>query len=58
MATDQTDGAPPKRGSTNFVNIGCTKNKSPALRMIVAVKVMSSNAWPRDTREVGSLAPR
>ncbi len=58
MATDQTDGAPPNRGSTNFVNIGCTRNKSAALRMTVAVNVTSSNARPREAREFGSLATR
>src|SRR5262245_28016802 len=42
MATDHTDGAPPKRGSTNFVNIGCTMNKSEALRMMAATNVASS----------------
>src|SRR2546430_11526335 len=42
MATDHTDGAPPKRGSTNFVNIGCTMNKSEALRMMGATNVASS----------------
>src|SRR5262249_37183091 len=58
MATDQTDGAPPKRGSANFVNIGCTINKSAALRMTVAMNVTSSNARPREAREIGSLAIR
>src|SRR5262245_5173868 len=58
MATDQTDGVPPKRGSANFVNIGCTINKSAALRTTVAVNVASSNVRRREAREIGSLAAR
>src|SRR5215813_1954161 len=37
MATDQTCGAPPSRGSTILVNIGCTANRSAALRKMAAV---------------------
>src|SRR5712671_932593 len=36
MATDHTDGAPPRRGSTILVNIGCTANSSAAARKIAA----------------------
>ncbi len=46
MATDHTDGAPPKRGSTILVNIGCTMNSSAALRVMAAVNVASSKARP------------
>ncbi len=42
MATDHTCGAPPSRGSTILVNIGCTANKSAALRKIAAVSTGSS----------------
>ena len=42
MATDHTAGAPPSRGSTILVNIGCTANSSAALRKIAAVKTSSS----------------
>src|SRR5262249_43943585 len=58
MATDQTDGAPPKRGSTNFVNIGCTINKSAALRTTVAMNVTSSSARLGEAREFGPGAAR
>jgi hypothetical protein len=58
MATDHTAGAPPKRGSTNFVNIGCTMNKSAALRMMAAVNVASSKARPDVAPCVGSLTGR
>jgi hypothetical protein len=37
MATDHTDGEPPNRGITIFVNIGCTANNNAALRKTVAV---------------------
>src|SRR4051812_16602127 len=36
IATDHTDGEPPKRGSTILVNIGCTANSSAAERKIAA----------------------
>src|SRR6266403_2116555 len=41
MATDHTDGAPPNRGSTILVNIGCTANNSAALTKIAAMKAAS-----------------
>jgi hypothetical protein len=37
MATDHTAGEPPNRGSTIFVNMGCTANNNAALRKIAAV---------------------
>ncbi len=37
MATDHTAGAPPRRGSTIFVNIGWTTNSSAALTNTVAM---------------------
>jgi hypothetical protein len=49
MATDHTPGAPPSRGSTILVNIGCTANSSAALRKMDAVKTTRSwvirEAW-------------
>ncbi len=42
MATDHTAGAPPRRGITILVNIGCTANKSAALRKMAAVSAASS----------------
>ena len=42
MATDHTAGAPPSRGSTILVNIGCTANSSVALKKIADVKTTSS----------------
>ncbi len=42
MATDQTAGAPPRRGSTILVNIGCTANRSAALKKMAAVKTTRS----------------
>ena len=36
-----TDGAPPRRGSTILVNIGCTMNSSAALTKMAAVTVAS-----------------
>ena len=37
MATDHTAGEPPSRGSTIFVNNGCTENSNSALTKIAAV---------------------
>jgi hypothetical protein len=37
MATDHTAGEPPRRGSTIFVNNGCTENSNSALTKIAAV---------------------
>src|SRR5882724_8629320 len=42
MATDQTCGAPPSRGSTILVNIGCTAKRSAALRKMAAVSTGKS----------------
>ena len=42
MATDHTAGDPPSCGSTILVNIGCTANRSAALRKIAVVKAASS----------------
>src|SRR3954466_1455883 len=62
MATDHTDGAPPSRGSTILVNIGCTANSSAALRKIAAISVGSSKprcdaviavAWFSETALIG-----
>src|ERR1700686_5413124 len=44
MATDHTDGEPPNRGNTIFVNMGCTANNRAALRKIAAVKTGISRA--------------
>src|SRR5215475_9372085 len=41
MATDHTCGAPPNRGSTILVNIGCTANMSAALRKMAPVRAAS-----------------
>ena len=41
MATDHTAGDPPSCGSTILVNIGCTANRSAALRKIAVVKAAS-----------------
>ena len=38
MATDHTDGEPPRVGSTMRVNIGCTANSRSALVNMAAVK--------------------
>jgi hypothetical protein len=54
MATDHTDGAPPNRGSTSFVNIGCTMNNSEALSTTAAMNV-SSKARVRAARCIGAL---
>ncbi len=54
MATDQTDGAPPSRGSTILANMGCTANRSAALRKIAATKVASSSAGRKATRLRGA----
>jgi len=54
MATDHTDGAPPKRGSTSLVNIGCTMNKSEALSTTAAMNVMSKGR-ARAARCIGAL---
>jgi hypothetical protein len=58
MATDHTDGAPPKRGSTNFVNIGCTMNKSEALRMMGATNVANSKRRAVVALGVGAFSER
>src|SRR5262249_35455320 len=58
IATDHTDGAPPKRGSTILVNIGCTMNTSAALRVMAAVNVASTKARPDVAPCVDSLAGR
>src|SRR3954463_16356711 len=44
MATDQTDGVPPSRGSTILVNIGCTANSSAAERKMAAAKTRNRRA--------------
>jgi hypothetical protein len=36
MATDQTAGEPPRRGSTSFAKNGCTENRRNALTNKVA----------------------
>src|SRR6516225_2303839 len=41
IATDHTCGAPPNRGSTILVNIGCTANMSAALRKMAPVRAAS-----------------
>jgi hypothetical protein len=43
IATDQTEGAPPKRGSTILVNIGCMAKSRAALRKIAAVYIGRTN---------------
>jgi hypothetical protein len=58
MATDHTDGALPKRGSTSFVNIGWTMNKSEALRTIAAMNVASSNRRDVVALGVGAFSER
>ena len=47
MATDQTDGEPPSRGSTMRVNIGCTANSSSALVNTAAVNTARTRARRR-----------
>lgn len=42
IAVFQTFEAPPNKGRINFVNIGCTENKSVAERKIVAVKMTAN----------------
>jgi len=44
-ATDHTDAAPPRRGSTILVNIGCTANRRAALTKMAAMKAASSKPW-------------
>src|SRR5262245_21012803 len=58
MATDHTDGAPPKRGSTNLVNIGCTRNNSEALSTMAAMNVANSKERAAIARRIGSLMGR
>ena len=52
MATDQTDGEPPSRGSTMRANIGCTANNNSALVNTAAVNTartsVQRHAWTRD----------
>ena len=55
MATDHTYGAPPNRGSTSFVNIGCTMNNSEALSTTAAMNVVSSKGRVRAARCIGAL---
>src|SRR4051794_4536139 len=49
MATDHTEGEPPKRGSTILVNIGCTANSRAAERKIAAPKAGNSSAGAAGT---------
>src|SRR5882724_6934418 len=58
MATDHTDGAPPNRGSTILVNIGCTANNSAALTKIAAMKAASERLGRTAAGGVVSLLAR
>jgi len=59
MATDQTVGAPPRRGSTSLVNIGCTRNRSSAERNSVdANRAGASRSTAGATCGVGAVGSR
>src|SRR5918993_4031261 len=46
IATDHTDGEPPRRGRTRRVNIGCTENRSNALAKTAATKTVRTSLGP------------
>jgi hypothetical protein len=52
MATDQTEGEPPSRGSTMRANIDCTANSRSALVNTAAVNTarisVQRDAWTPD----------
>jgi hypothetical protein len=48
MATAQTDGAPPRRGTTILANMGCTENSSMAETNSVDAKAYSTSARERE----------
>ena len=45
MAVFQTDGEPPSRGRTIFVNRGCTQNNSAAPTNMVAANSHNCACW-------------
>jgi hypothetical protein len=59
MATDHTVGAPPSRGSTILVNIGCTRNSSSADRnSVVANSAGASRKAAGASCGIGAVGSR